>query len=512
MTIRRLTMLLVSVFVLLLVGTSLSVEFWSMGAQGSGEIINKAGRQRMLTQKMTKEALLVSAGAGSKQVLEQTVALFDENLEFLAAHENSRNPDSELARKYANAMEQWSAFRPGLLSIRNNTDSEALEELSDRSMKLLKVSNEAVILLERRGQANVSLLQMICVLFIGLGILVGVGALFAIKRILLDPLDRLESITNRIVQEHDLRIRLNLQGNNELTRVAGSFDRLLDGFESMYRKANDIENTIYKDIESVTTILESNKQSIDRQANEIIQISTAMTEMAHSVQEVAQNTESASATANDTEQASTSGSNLLRQNIATINQLAEEVNQAFVYIQELAAASQEISGIAESISNIAEQTNLLALNAAIEAARAGEQGRGFAVVADEVRTLAQRTQEATGQIHSILTKFQEKTTVCVNAMESSKSRSDACIEHSQSLDSAFADIRSAIESLNALNHQVAVATQEQSSVSDDISKNVVEIENQSHDIVTGAEKTLEVLRQLSGAAQQLRQELKTYRA
>ncbi|WP_353118584.1 methyl-accepting chemotaxis protein [Nitratidesulfovibrio sp.] len=131
--------------------------------------------------------------------------------------------------------------------------------------------------------------------------------------------------------------------------------------------------------------------------------------------------------------------------------------------EELRGGMRELGGQAESIgrvmaviADIADQTNLLALNAAIEAARAGDAGRGFAVVADEVRKLAEKTMQATSEVHAAITAIQHGVRESMNRVDAS----GGAIDETAQLAGESS------EALERIVHLVGATTDEVGSIAD----------------------------------------------
>ncbi|MGK0446066.1 MAG: methyl-accepting chemotaxis protein [Bermanella sp.] len=158
--------------------------------------------------------------------------------------------------------------------------------------------------------------------------------------------------------------------------------------------------------------------------------------------------------------------------VNTVQELTDDMQQASQSISEVASRTEDINRILDVIRAIAEQTNLLALNAAIEAARAGEQGRGFAVVADEVRSLASKTQTSTEEINQMIQSLQGGVKQAVTVIESGTSKAKGAMEETRlsydSLASVVGDISAIADNIG----QVATAAEEQSAVSEEVSRNL----------------------------------------
>ncbi|MCG5535859.1 methyl-accepting chemotaxis protein [Ectothiorhodospira mobilis] len=323
-----------------------------------------------------------------------------------------------------------------------------------------------------------------------LALLAGLVTAWFMGRTITRPMRRaVEAMRDIAEGEGDLTRRLETGGRDEIAEVAAAFNRFAERVQETVRQVGGSTEHLAAASEQMTTVTTRTNEGMQRQRTEIEQVVTAMNEMTSTVQDVARNAEYAAEAAREADGSAGEGSWVVKESMQSIRQLAEDVNRAAESINRLGKDSEGIGAVLDVIRGIAEQTNLLALNAAIEAARAGEAGRGFAVVADEVRTLASRTQDSTQEIQGMIEQLQQAARESVQVMEQGRNRASGTVEQAGSAEQALSRITDAVSRISDMNAQIASAAEEQSTVADEINRNLVHINDISEETAEGAKQT-----------------------
>ncbi len=293
--------------------------------------------------------------------------------------------------------------------------------------------------------------------------------------------------------------------HNEVHLLALAVSKMKGSISGIINDISSAVSQLSSAAEEVSAISEQSAYGMQKQQDEISQLVTAMHEMQNTVLNVSQSTASSADAANQASQTSSSGSDIVHQAISSIENVSVEIERAGAVVKQLEVDSSSITVVLDVIRNIADQTNLLALNAAIEAARAGEQGRGFAVVADEVRTLAQRTQDSTSEINKIIEVLQSRAFEAGQAMESSCNQVRMSVDLSRDAGKAIESINGEINIISDMSMQIASATEEQNSVTEELNRNIVSINDKSNEVAEGASQTAIACTDLGKLAEQLSQ-------
>ncbi len=514
-----LLMLLVSlVITLTLAGSVNSYQSLLERPLASASLINRANLEFKTQVQEWKNVLLRGANNADRSKywsqFEASEAAVQATLQEISALDIDSAQQAEARQLMQKHQALGSAYRDSLRAFETSgleppagdqaargIDRDFSEHLSDLALRLNQQAQQQSVQI---NQAASSALWVGLVSLCVAAVLIGVLSQWLVNRRLVNP------ITHLIRQIEQLSLGrlgqpIKSHRADELGTLARAANQLRDFLEDTFGQLKRSTGELDRASGELNTIATRMAQGSRDQFSRTDQVATAMQEMSASAVQVAQHAAEAAHAADDVDSNAQQSAAVMQQTIAAMQAMLQQINHTTEVIQRLEGDSSRIGKVLDVIQGIAEQTNLLALNAAIEAARAGEAGRGFAVVADEVRTLAQRTAESTSEIQQIINDVQTGAGEAVKAIASGQAQSENSMQQVNQAGERLQQITLAIEAVRDMNRQISTAADEQTSVAEDISRNITEIT----DIAAANQKEVDSTSRASQTLHELSGELGT---
>ena len=314
-------------------------------------------------------------------------------------------------------------------------------------------------------------------------VLIVLGMIWSgLLHILLKPLAQIMELI-RVITGGDLTHKLNVEGRNEMGRLAMGLEEMQQSLISTVTAVRNSSESIHTGAAEISSGNNDLSSRTEQQAASLEETAASMEQLTATVKQNTDNAKQATQLAKNASDTAARGGRVVDTVVHTMSEIAD--------------SSQQIAQITNVIDSIAFQTNILALNAAVEAARAGEQGRGFAVVAGEVRTLASRSAQAAKEIKALI----DNSTHCVGM--GSQQVSDA--------GKTMAEIVAAVTRVTDIMGEIASASEEQSRGIEQVSLAVSQMDSVTQQNAALVEESAAAAASLEQQAEQLRQAVAVFR-
>jgi PAS domain S-box-containing protein len=313
-----------------------------------------------------------------------------------------------------------------------------------------------------------------------------------------------------MVSEGDLTVRAR-EAEDTLGKIIQSLNRMLDNFSTMVTEVKHIGLSVSSSATQIQAASEQIAAGSQRQADEITNTSSAVEEMAASMNQVSKNAEASAEAARRALDMAETGDRAVRYTSETMKRIETGVQQSAEKMRILGARSSEISEILDLIDEIAAQTNLLALNAAIEAAHAGQAGLGFSVVADEIRKLAERSARATRDVGNLIKTVQSEISEAKTSMEGSFNEVKNGTQVADQASETLRDISTAVRQSSELMEEISAASEEQARITTNLAEAMQTISAITLETSAGAHETAQTLQGMVDLSEQLNSAISQFR-
>ncbi|MFH1216699.1 MAG: methyl-accepting chemotaxis protein [Pseudomonadota bacterium] len=532
--IQRLT---ISTIVLTAIILGMFAATWIVTGQqkDDGLLINLAGRQRMLSQKMSKEIIdfhrqfLAGTNAETANAT-NTIKIFDITLKALL--EGGKAPletnlsetqyrdcppaQGTIREQLGKVQQLWQPFSTALQQEITAPDKSGknIEWILANNTPILSEMNKAVAMMQDMSEKRVRNLLILQIIGIAASLLCLVYTALTLN-LFRNRMGKINMIMSAL-EKMNVSIQSGISGNDELSSICRVLDNITRTFRiTMGRTRQDSQIVAHATLNTVTISAEMMKDTddlksqssdvaaattqasarleevssvIDSLAHETTTISTSAMAMSDNVNSVAAAIEEMTSSIHEVSQHCAKASEIARLAMDKSEESGEKIT-------ELDQAAGKIGRVVDVITEITEQTKLLALNATIEAARAGEAGKGFAVVANEVKDLARQTAEATIDIITSVKNMQARTSSVVTAIS---------------------EISNMNKNVNEINYSIAAAVEEQSATVNEIAQTVANTASAAGNVSTtvqglsGAinEKIAPMIREASASLQSVANDIR----